>query len=215
MSKYWLLFLSLTLAYFLTGYVGLLMPAVGTNVTLMWLPTGIAVAFLFRAGYRYWPAVSLGSLLVNLSVGSSLSTSLGIMLGNTAGPLLTTVLLHRLKFHSKMDRPVDIGLLVLAAHVGMLVSATNGVVSLVQFDSLSEGYFKAWFCWWAGDSMGVIVAVPILLIAERIELEVLQQRAVEFACWIFLYVLVALGVFVWNSHTLEPAWALADRKSVV
>ncbi len=209
MSKYWLLFLSLTLAYFLTGYVGLLMHAVGTNVTLMWLPTGIAVAFLFRAGYRYWPAVSLGSLLVNLSVGSSLSTSLGIMLGNTAGPLLTTVLLHRLKFHSKMDRPLDIGLLVLAAHVGMLVSATNGVVSLVQFDNLSEGYFKAWFCWWAGDSMGVIVAGPILLIAERIELEELQQRAVEFACWIFLYVLVALGVFVWNSHTLEPAWALA------
>jgi len=185
------------------------MPAVGTNVTLMWLPTGIAVAFLFRAGYRYWPAVSLGSLLVNLSVGSSLSTSLGIMLGNTFGPLVTTVLLHRLKFRPKMDRPLDIGLLVLAAHVGMLLSASNGVANLVQFENLSEGYFKAWFCWWAGDSMGVIVAVPILLILERIELDVVQQRALEFVCWLLLYVLVALGVFVWNSHTLEPAWALA------
>lgn len=209
MSKYWILFLSLASAYFLTGYVGLLMPAVGTNVTLMWLPTGIAVAFLFRAGYRYWPAVSLGSLLVNLSVGSSLSTSLGIMLGNTLGPLLTTVLLHRLKFHPKMDRPLDIGLLVFAAHVGMLLSASNGVANLVQFDNLSEGYFKAWFCWWTGDSMGVIVAVPILLIAERIERDVVQQRALEFVCWLLLYVLVALGVFVWNRHTFEPAWALA------
>ena len=209
MSKYWILFFSLALAYFLTGIVGLLMPAVGTNVSLMWLPTGIAVACLHRFGYRVWPAVSIGSLLVNLSVGTGLLPSVGITLGNTAGPLLTTYFLRRFKFHPRFDRNRDIALLVLASHLGMLVSATNGVTILAYFSNLNQDYLNAWFCWWAGDSMGVIAAAPLLMIEGRKEFEAMRIRVVEFGCWLISCALVTLAVFVWNRNTEEPAWSLA------
>ena len=40
----------LALAYFATGRLGLLLPAFGSNITLIWLPSGIAVAALLRWG---------------------------------------------------------------------------------------------------------------------------------------------------------------------
>ena len=38
------------LAYFASGWLGLQMPYLGHNITLLWLPTGIAVAALYRWG---------------------------------------------------------------------------------------------------------------------------------------------------------------------
>ena len=38
----------LALAYFVTGWLGLQMPYAGSHITLVWLPTGIAVAALLR-----------------------------------------------------------------------------------------------------------------------------------------------------------------------
>ena len=209
MSKYWLVSLAIVLSYVATGYLGLQMSAVGTNVTLMWLPTGIAVAFLYRCGYRYWPAVSLASVCVNLAVGSSLSTGLGIAIGNTAAPLLTTLLLQRWRFNPRFEAVSDIALLSLAAHIGMLISASNGVLVLTLSGSVTGEFLTAWLCWWAGDSMGVIAAAPLLLVACRREVETIRERYLEFACWHFLTMLVAGGVFILNDNVGEPAWALA------
>jgi len=81
--------LLLTLAYFVTGWLGLKLPFVGTHITLVWLPAGIAVAALFRWGWRVWPGIYLGVFLVNLAVGSSLPLAAAIVVGNTLGPLLS------------------------------------------------------------------------------------------------------------------------------
>jgi integral membrane sensor domain MASE1 len=56
----------LAAAYYLTGRLGLTLPAVGASITLVWPPSGIAVAALLRWGPRHWPGVWLGALLVNL-----------------------------------------------------------------------------------------------------------------------------------------------------
>ena len=50
------------LAYFASGWLGLQMPYLGHNITLLWLPTGIAVAALYRWGSVVWPGVFIGSL---------------------------------------------------------------------------------------------------------------------------------------------------------
>ena len=42
----------LALAYFVTGWLGLRTPYTGLHITLVWLPTGIAVAALLRWGRR-------------------------------------------------------------------------------------------------------------------------------------------------------------------
>src|SRR5438094_1031722 len=73
----------LFLAYFVTARVGLLMDAVAGFATLVWPPTGIALAALFLFGTRLWPGVLAAALLVNLVVGAPLPVALAIAVGNT------------------------------------------------------------------------------------------------------------------------------------
>ena len=209
MSKYFTTSLCLAVAYFLTGWVGLLTPAVGTVVTLLWLPTGIAVAVLYRSGLRHWPAVALASIVVNLVFGQSLALALGVSIGNTLGPMLSVVLLHRLQFDARFERNRDIAILAAAGHIGMIVSASGGVVML--FLSGLRGYevFRAWMCWWAGDSMGVIAAAPLLLVANRSAFRSIRIRYREFAAWLLLLLLVTGGVFVLNRRDTTPPLPLA------
>ena len=83
--------LILALAYFVTGRLGLMLPAFGSNIThitLLWLPTGIAVAALLRCGFGCWPGVALGAVAVNVAIGTALPVALCIAVGNTLGPLV-------------------------------------------------------------------------------------------------------------------------------
>jgi len=70
--------LLLSLAYFTTGWLGLQIPYAGTHITLIWLPTGVAVAALLRWKRSVWPGIFIGSCLVNLSIGSPWLLALGI-----------------------------------------------------------------------------------------------------------------------------------------
>jgi integral membrane sensor domain MASE1 len=91
--------LLVALAYFASGTLGLMIPYIGSHITLIWLPTGIAVAALMRWGYRCWPGIFLGALVTNFSIDSSPLLDCCIALGNTLGPLLVVWLMRRLKFH--------------------------------------------------------------------------------------------------------------------
>src|SRR5437879_4523641 len=56
--------------YFVTAKFGLKMDAVSGFATLVWPPTGIALAVLLLYGYRLWPGIFLGAFLVNLVTGA-------------------------------------------------------------------------------------------------------------------------------------------------
>ncbi|HEX5538887.1 MAG TPA: MASE1 domain-containing protein, partial [Methylophilaceae bacterium] len=119
------------LAYLVTGRFGLLIPDLNPHITLLWLPSGIAVAALYRWGYACWPAVYLAAFLVNLAIGSSLPLAAGIAVGNTAGPLFAVCLLRHFRFRPRLERAHDVVLLALAGVVGMTLSATGGVLNLL------------------------------------------------------------------------------------
>src|SRR5207253_4346064 len=70
-------------AYFATARLGLLLDAVAGFATLVWPPTGIALAALLLYGTWLWPAVFAGALLANLLAGASLPVALGIACGNS------------------------------------------------------------------------------------------------------------------------------------
>src|SRR3954452_20326733 len=83
----------LFLAYFVTARLGLLLDAVAGFATLVWPPTGIALAALLLFGTRLWPGVLAGALCVNLVVGASLPVASAIAVGNTLEALAGTFLL--------------------------------------------------------------------------------------------------------------------------
>jgi len=56
---------TLAAVYFAAAKGGLLLATVGAQVTLVWPPTGLALAALLLGGPRLWPGVALGATLVN------------------------------------------------------------------------------------------------------------------------------------------------------
>ena len=199
----------LALAYFITGWLGLKLPAIGSHITLLWLPTGIATAALLRWGCECWPGVALAALAANLSTGLPWQVAAGIAVGNTLGPLLAARALRCMRIHAAFDRKRDILLLATGGVLGMLVSASLGVTTLSLAGQLPDGRVAAWLTWWAGDTMGVITAAPLVLAFTRKEWRSILRRCGEFLICMVATGLAVWGVFVLNRGLSGGPWALA------
>jgi PAS domain S-box-containing protein len=199
----------LAAAYFFSGRLGLLIPAWGSNITLLWFPTGIAVAVLYRWGYLHWPGVLIGAFAVPMSLGNHWSTSSVIAIGNTVGPLLTVWLLRRWRFDARFERHWDILILSTAAALGMLIPASNGVLALTLSDTIRESQTMAWLLWWGGDTMGVISIAPLILTCSQAKLTKILGRNSEFVIWLLSCAATTVIVFVINTRQEQPGLALA------
>ncbi|MFG1685860.1 MASE1 domain-containing protein [Nonomuraea sp. NPDC049269] len=153
-------------AYFAAAKVGLRQELVGGQVTPLWPPTGIALACLLLMGVRFWPGITLGAFLVNLSIGPTLPAVVAISVGNTLAPVCAYLMLVRARFSIELDRLRDaLALVFLGALMGMVISATVGSGALLLAGGLqSSDFWPTWSVWWAGDAMGVLVITPILLV---------------------------------------------------
>lgn len=203
----------LAIAYFLGAKLGLAIPYIGSHITLIWLPSGIAVAAMMRWGWRYWPGIFLGSFATNYSVDATALLDLSIAIGNTLGPLLVASVLLQQKFNGALNRAYDILPLILAAAVGMLVSASGGVSSLLAFNFLQlHEAGRAWLSWWAGDFVGVLITLPLLLNISHARLKQLSAIRAEFIVWTFIMLLMSLLVFFFikdeHNHPLPMVFIL-------
>lgn len=152
--------------YYASGRLGLLQQLVRGQVTPLWPPTGIALAGLLLIGLRIWPGIALGAFLANISLGPSILTVLAITAGNTLAPLCSYALLHRAGFRTRISRFRDaLALVFLGGLAGMLISATVGSGALNLAHALpTSGFWPTWWVWWTGDTMGVLVVAPVLLV---------------------------------------------------
>src|SRR4051812_20490640 len=99
----------LAVAYVILAKVGLLVATVGKSVTLVWPPTGLALASLLLGTRALWPGVALGALIANATTpGVGLATAALIAVGNTLEALLGTALVQRASFRPQLDRAYDV-----------------------------------------------------------------------------------------------------------
>lgn len=164
--------LAVAACYFAAGRLGLTRQLVvqGAVVTPIWPPTGVAVACLLIFGLRSLPGITLGVLLVVLSITSLRPAVLGTLAGNTAAPVCAYLMLRRVGFRTDLSRLRDgVALVFLGALASMLISATVGVGLLVLLDKLdAAGFWPVWLAWWVGDAMGVLIVTPILLLLHAV-----------------------------------------------
>lgn len=203
--------LLLSTAYFVAGWFGLKLPFVGTHITLIWFPTGIAVAALIRWGRFVWPGIYAGAFLVNLFTGAPWLLAATIAIGNTFAPLISAELLKRLGFHPDFDRQKDVGLLVLAAGVGMTLSALGGVASLYLAGEMTiDATGFALLSWWLGDTIGVLLAAPFLITLTWDNLRHLNRVRKELLAWTLVAATIAWFALIYDygdkGHTLPLAF---------
>jgi integral membrane sensor domain MASE1 len=154
----------LSLAYFATAKLGLLLATTHANVTLIWAPTGIATAALLLFGLRMAPAIALGALLANATTDATLGFVLATAAVNPCQALVCAYVLRRFDFHDALDRSRDVLALALAGAASSVLSAAVGASSLCATGMASwDGFDTIMWTWWVGDSMGVLVVAPLIL----------------------------------------------------
>jgi len=144
--------------------LGLQLAFVGSNVSLFWLPTGVAVAGLLLWGTPILVALVPAVMAVHLWLGVPAWAAAVVGLGSCGGYWLASRLMARSSLSPDFRSTDDFRTLGLAALVGMLVPPTVGVGVLVLAGAMaSEGLVEAWLGWYAGDVLGVLLAAPLLL----------------------------------------------------
>ena len=164
-SRYVLSVLALAALYLAVAKLGLAMDPVSGFATVVWPPTGLALAALLVGGRRLWPGVALGAFLVNWWIGAPVPTALGIAAGNTLEAVIGAFALERVEVRRSLDRLRDVlALIGFAALASTLVSATVGVGSLFLGGIVArDRLFETWRAWWVGDVIGDLVVAPVLL----------------------------------------------------
>src|SRR5678815_911422 len=81
--------------YVASAKLGLTLAFVAQQVTVVWPPTGIALAAVLLLGFRIWPFIFLGTFIANITTNTPLLTSIGIASGNTLEALTAAWLLQR------------------------------------------------------------------------------------------------------------------------
>ncbi|MEX0992340.1 MAG: MASE1 domain-containing protein [Actinomycetota bacterium] len=152
-------------AHFVAERLALSSSVVAGNAAPAWLASGLAVAIVFRFGYRYLPAVAIGAFLANDLTPVPTIAVIGATLGSVAEATCATFLLRRLAFRPALDRLRDVAALVpLTAVVGAAVSATLGVSTLWLGDALGgEPVGWVWLLWWFANATSILIVAPLVM----------------------------------------------------
>jgi len=87
---------ALAIVYVVAARAGLMLDAVAGFATVVWPPSGLALAALLIFGMDLWPGVFIGAFLANLVTGAPVAVAMGIAMGNTLEPVLAVYALRRI-----------------------------------------------------------------------------------------------------------------------
>jgi len=132
-------------------------------VSIIWPPSGIALAILVLDGRKLWPGVLLGALLGNFWAGAAFLTAFCIGIGNTLEALCGFYLLQQLG--NRLRKPEHYLYLLFAGSLASCVAALFGSVTLLSFNIISQ---QEWLDnalhWWMGDVLGIAILTPLIIV---------------------------------------------------
>jgi PAS domain S-box-containing protein len=210
--------LGLAAAYAIVGRLGLAVAPVHAFASLVWPPTGLALAALLLGGSRLWPGVALGAFLVNAWAGAPVLAAASMAAGNTLEALLGAHLIGRAGERPwSIDRVRNaLAFILLGALLSTTVSASVGVGSLFAAGIVPRGDLaETWRVWWLGDAVGaLVVGAPLLAwwgprraprdARRRAEAAALGASAIAAALFVFMRPPVAASAGFVLACTLIP-----------
>jgi signal transduction histidine kinase/CheY-like chemotaxis protein len=156
--------LGIAAAYVVVRLIAELFEFTEIRVTLIWPPSGLAVAALLTVGPVALPGLALGVLTANLAVGNPLVFGLVTAVGNLLEALVAAWMLRRLKFHHGFESAADVWKLVSSAAAATPIAATLGVTTFCVIGVVPWTSFGTlWAGWCVGDSLGIVLVTPAVL----------------------------------------------------
>ncbi len=216
----------LSILYFLAARIGSILALPPGYVSPIWPAAGLAVAALLVWGSKCWPGIFLGSMSFNLSVAPDLGQTPSILvailiaMGSTLQSLFAKWLIE--SFTSppwQFDTAQQVlAVSLLGGPAACILATSVGNLALFWFDFIQTNQLPvSLLAWWIGDSIGIILFTPLLLILLDPDNRVSRQR--KF--WIFtpymgLFVfIISLLIVTQNYETSRMGDALAQRTTII
>jgi PAS domain S-box-containing protein len=157
-------FALVAVAYVIAGRLGFTASAVHPVVSSAWPPAGIALAALVLMGFRFWPAITLGAFVVNLSGGIAPLPSAAIALGNTLEAVVAAwLLVSVVEFRPSLEGLRDVFALAAIGSACTTISATAGTLTLTLSGDASVPPSTIWLAWFSGDTIGILIVTTLIL----------------------------------------------------
>ncbi len=208
-TPHWALaLLGTTLAYALAGWVSMWLAIPSGYAAPLYPPAGIALACVLTFGWRMLPGVAVGAVAVNVLLAFNnhaspnfqnavllpTAVATGAVLQATAGAwLVRRFSSHPLTLSEPRDIAVFFGLGALAS---CLISASVGTAALYFLAQQPlETLWFTWCVWASGDTLGVLIAAPMVLtLIGRPRSDWASRRLTVGLTLVVATVLMALGV---------------------
>lgn len=183
-------------------------------VSIIWPPSGLALAAVLLGGKRYAWSAFLGALAAEAFMpGYPALMSVGVGLAPAMEALLGAWLLKRsgrfdLQFRHLLD---FLRLIILAGFCGAMIGALIGTTTLLAFgDTDVEHYLQTLIRWWMGDALGIILLTPLILIWRRPpDGWLAPMRLLEVAVVLGITFLVGQIIFLGWLHDIASPFAKA------
>lgn len=154
------------LLYFVAAQISLLVSFRDLQITPVWLPSGIAIGFVLRFGWQVLPGLFVGDLVAALVFGTSPPAAVGIALAGVAEAVLASQLL--LRNQARTQAPATslrqvVATILLGAGLSPIVSVALGLGSMIAAGIVKlEDFWIAAAVWWTGDTIGILLMLPLL-----------------------------------------------------
>jgi PAS domain S-box-containing protein len=163
----WLAWLAVAGLYALTARLALLYFAPDGGASVFFIASGLALSAILLGGRHYVWAILLGALTINLLQGKPLLSAAAISIGSTLGAWLGAWLLRRVSDfdHSLRTLRDYLLLIALGGVVACSLTAAIGTLTLLFTGFITEtSLWSALLYWWMGDTLGVILVAPLILV---------------------------------------------------
>ncbi|MEG3925579.1 MULTISPECIES: adenylate/guanylate cyclase domain-containing protein [unclassified Microcoleus] len=190
-------------AYAVGARLAISIQGVSPFAASVWPPAGIAQAGILLFGRKVWPAIVLGTFLLNLVNPNE--QIFAVWVGGNAGAILQAVFavtaLRWMGFRPSLARLKDVvNLILFGGLISTQISCTIGAFSLYLAGKVDlTEYLSVRWNWWLGDTMGVLILTPLILIffrpkvtADRLKRQTGRQQ--RYLIWRAVWLLLLIGV---------------------
>ena len=218
----WIAALALTaIAYFLAGVLALQLAIPPGYASPLYPPAGIALASALVYGWRVLPGVAIGAFGVNLTLSAqrgnldltALAVPITIALAAALQAGIGAALVRRfVRQPLTLSEPRDLALFFgLGAVLACVTSASIATATLWFSGVVSASQAPlTWLTWWAGDSLGALIAAPIALtLIGRPRGEWVARRLTVGLTLTLVTAVLALAISVvarWDEQRLRAAF---------